>query len=219
MSTSNSNHTDRSPLQLGPRFTRAIDYARLVHVENRKETLVPYMAHLLGVAALVMGENGYVRFPVTEDMVIAALLHDVVEDHGGMSRLQDIEMNFGHEVARIVEGCTDSFCDNSQDKAPWHERKSSYIERLRKEPEDTLIVSAADKLYNARAILEDYRVIGDQIWNRFKRGREDQLWYFRALIDAYESRRSNRLVEELRRVLAELERVSAGAVGATGPLK
>jgi len=86
------------------RFIQAVDYARQIHTGWRKGTHVPYMAHLLGVASLVMGESGHVPFAVTEDMVIAALLHDAVEDEGGLPRLQDIEAKFGKDVAKIVEG-------------------------------------------------------------------------------------------------------------------
>jgi (p)ppGpp synthase/HD superfamily hydrolase len=197
-------------LSLTARFTRAVDYARQVHISYRKGTRVPYMAHLLGVASLVMRESGHIDFPVTEDMVIAALLHDAVEDEGGLPRLRDIEANFGREVAKIVEGCTDSFEEDSSKKLEWEVRKKSYIDRLRKEPEGTLLVSAADKLYNARAILEDYRKIGAAIWSRFKRGRKEQLWYFGELSKVYEERGSNRLTEELKRVIGELKRLSAG---------
>jgi (p)ppGpp synthase/HD superfamily hydrolase len=199
----------KSPLHLTSRFTSAIDYARQVHVNYRKETSVPYIAHLLGVASLVMGESGHVRFAVTEDMVIGALLHDAVEDEGGLPRLYDIEANFGKQVAKIVEGCTDSFEEDSNKKQEWELRKSAYIERLRKEPKGTLLVSAADKLYNARAILEDHRRVGAEVWKRFKRGREKQLWYFKELIKVYEDRGSNRLVKELDRVVAELTELSA----------
>src|SRR5579864_3915094 len=87
-------------LYVTSRFTRAVDYARNAHVGTRKKTEVPYMAHLLGVASLVMGEAGHVQFPVTEDMAIAALLHDAVEDAGGLPRLRDIKANFGKEVAK-----------------------------------------------------------------------------------------------------------------------
>jgi (p)ppGpp synthase/HD superfamily hydrolase len=198
-------------LHLTARFTRAIDYARQVHVNYRKGTTVPYMAHLLGVASLVMGESGHVRFPVTEDMVIGALLHDAVEDEGGMPRLRDIEANFGKEVAKIVEGCTDSFEEDSNKKLEWEVRKKSYIDRLRKEPEGTLLVSAADKLYNAHAILEDYREIGPRLWSRFKRGRKEQLLYFDKLIKIYEQRCPNwRIVSELKRVIGELDQLSSG---------
>ena len=107
---------------------------------------MPYMAHLLGVASLVMGESGHVPFPVTEDMVIAALLHDAVEDEGGLPRLRDIEQNFGQGVARMVEGCSDSFEVDSNKKQDWETRKRFYIERLPNESQGTLLVSAADKL-------------------------------------------------------------------------
>jgi (p)ppGpp synthase/HD superfamily hydrolase len=196
-------------LHLTGRFTDAIDYARHLHIERRKGTDIPYMAHLLGVAALVMAEAGHAAIPVTEDMVIAALLHDTVEDHGGYTRLEDLEQNFGPNVARMVKGLTDSFSEDSGDKEPWRKRKEAYIRRLRKEPADVQLISAADKLYNARAILEDYREIGSEIWKRFKRGREDQLWYFNSLLKVFREAGGGRTVEELGRVVIELARVSA----------
>src|ERR1700738_1095399 len=115
-----------APLTLTPRFTQAVEYARQIHTAVRKGTEVPYMAHLLGVASLVLGEVARVPFAVTEDTVIAALLHDAVEDAGGMPRLRDIEANFGPAVARIVEGCSDSFEVDSDKKQQWEQRKASY---------------------------------------------------------------------------------------------
>ena len=197
-------------LTLTPRFSVAVEYARQVHTGCRKGTPVPYLAHLLGVSSIVMGENGYVPFTVTEDMVIAALLHDAVEDEGGLPRLQDIEERFGRNVAEIVKGCTDSFEVDSNQKQEWEPRKTSYIGRLRAEPDSTLLVSEADKLYNARAILEDYREVGAKIWQRFKRGRTQQLWYFDELIKVYEKRCGDwRITKELKRAVAELSRISA----------
>lgn len=198
-------------LHLTSRFTRAVDYARVVHVETRKKTEVPYLTHLLGVASLVMGEAGHLPFGVTEDMVIGALLHDAVEDAGGRRRLQDIEANFGREVARIVEGCSDSFEEDSSKKADWQTRKAEYIQRLPNEAPETLLVSLADKLYNARAILEDYREVGPEVWKRFKRGRDQQLWYCEELINAFEAKCPGwRILKELKRTVAELAQVSAG---------
>ena len=198
---------------LTDRFTPAVDYAREIHVGTRKGTGVPYMAHLLGVASLVLGESDHVPFPGTEYIAIAALLHDAVEDEGGIPRLRDIEKKFGPDVAKMVEGCTDSFEADASKKKPWEERKSSYIERLRNEPPSTLLVSVADKLYNARAILEDYREIGLKVWERFKRGREQQLWYFRELIRTYDERcRDWRIVDELKRTVEDLTRISSHEV-------
>jgi (p)ppGpp synthase/HD superfamily hydrolase len=196
-------------LHLTIRFTRAVDYARHLHIERRKGTEIPYMAHLLGVASLVMGEAGHAGIPVTEDMVIAALFHDAVEDKGGLPRLKDIEHNFGSNVARMVEGLSDSLNEDPGNKQPWQERKQAYVERLRKEPTDVRLISIADKLYNARAILEDYREIGRQVWERFKRGRNDQIWYFDELLSVYKSSGPSRIVDELERVVNELRQISA----------
>ena len=192
-------------LLLSSRFTQAIDYARHLHIETRKATNIPYMAHLIGVASLVMGENGHAPIPVTEDMVIAAILHDAVEDHGGMPRLRDIEHNFGAEVARMVKGLTDSFAEDSNEKAPWEERKRAYVGRLQQEQLDVQLISAADKLYNARTILSDYRDIGDRVFDRFKRRADKQLGYFRELLRVFRERSSNRLVDEFERVVEQLE--------------
>jgi len=200
-------------LLLSDRFTRAVDYARVLHIERRKGTEIPYMAHLLGVASLVMGEAGHVAFPVTEEMVIAALLHDAAEDHGGEARLKDIEYNFGAKVARMVEGLSDSLAEGAEDKQPWLERKTTYLARLCDEGAEVQLISAADKLHNARAILDDYRVIGTEIWKRFKRGRGEQLWYFEELVKKFKATGTNRIVEELERVVEALKKISAEETG------
>jgi (p)ppGpp synthase/HD superfamily hydrolase len=190
-------------------FTTAVDYARHLHIETRKGSNIPSMAHLLGVASLVMGENGHAPIPVTEDMVIAAILHDAVEDHGGTPRLLDIEHNFGRKVARMVKGLSDCFDKDTDKKHSWKKRKTEYIERLAKEPLDVQLISAADKLYNARTILRDYRDIGAKVWERFNRGRDEQIWYFRELLGVFKAQPTNRIVEELEQVVGELERVTA----------
>jgi (p)ppGpp synthase/HD superfamily hydrolase len=196
-------------LHLTQHFSDAVDYVRKIHVGCRKQTKVPYLAHLLGVASLVMGENGYLDFPVTEDIVIAALLHDAVEDEGGWTRLRDIETNFGANVARMVAGCSDSFVDREQEKPSWESRKKEYLERLQNEPADTLLISAADKLYNARTILDDYRTVGPEVWKRFKRSRDQQLWYLRECLKTFRQRGPKRITDELDRVAADLERVTS----------
>lgn len=195
-------------LHLTDRFSRAIDYARHLHIERRKATRIPYMAHLLGVASLVMGEAGQVPFPVTEDMVIAALLHDAAEDHGGQTRIDDIRCNFGPEVARMVEGLSDTFVEDPSQKGDWDHRKTSYLGRLPQETLQTQLISAADKLYNARTILDEYRAIGPKVWDRFHRSRDEQLWYFNELLKVFKSAGRNRIVEELDRVVAELASIS-----------
>jgi len=199
-----------APLHFTERLTQAVDYARHLHIERRKGTGIPYMAHLFGVASIVMGEAGLTDFPVTEDMVIAALLHDAVEDHGGAIRLEDIRQNFGASVARMVEGLSDTLAESPDARESWEQRKQGYIDRVRHEPADVRLISAADKLYNARTILEDYRLIGSRIWSRFKRPRNLQLWYFETILAAFKDAGTNRIVDELERVVAELRQVSAG---------
>jgi len=196
-------------LHLTARFTSAVDYARTLHIERRKGTDIPYMAHLLGVVALVMAEAGHASVPVTEDMVIADLLHDAVEDHGGRPRLEDIQQNFGANVARLVEGLTDSFSSDSNHKGPWEERKKTYIERLKTEPPDVQLICAADKLYNAKSMLDDYRAIGPELWKRFHRARTAQLWYFNALLEVFKASGWSRTAQDLERVVAELTSISA----------
>jgi len=200
---------EKEQLHLTHRFTRAVDYARTLHIERRKGSEIPYMAHLLGVAALVMGEAGHVPFPVTEDMVIAAVLHDTVEDHGGALRLQDLVHNFGPKVAKMVEGLSDTLSEDPNNKEAWQERKQRYLDRLRTEPKEVQLISAADKLHNARAIVEDYRVVGPEVWKRFKRGRDQQLGYFDALLTIFKNSGTNRIVDELERVIDELKEISA----------
>jgi (p)ppGpp synthase/HD superfamily hydrolase len=190
-------------LVLTERFTEAVEYARQLHTEYRKGTDIPYMAHLLGVAALVMGEAG-APVPVTEDMIIAALLHDAVEDHGGMPRLREIEGRFGAEVARMVAALSDTFAEDHEKNEGWEERKNNYLARLREEPDDVLLISAADKLYNAKTILDDYKDIGPAVFDRFKRGAPQQLWYFDELLKVFRAHPPNRIVNELGRVVEEL---------------
>jgi (p)ppGpp synthase/HD superfamily hydrolase len=206
-------------LYLTERFTRAVDYARHIHIERRKGTCIPSMAHLLGVASLVMGQVGRVDFPVTEDMIIAALLHDAVEDHGGTARLEDIKCNFGLNVARMVEGLSDSFAEDAAGKEDWSKRKKSYLDRLRDEESDVRLISAADKLYNARTMVDEHRTIGAELWKRFKRGRDEQLWYFNSLLSLFKSSGTNLIIDELERVVAELTLISANDEAQTMPLR
>ncbi len=147
------------PTHLGLRLQRAFRYAAEKHAgQTRKQTAVPYLSHLMAVASLVLEAGG------DEDMAIAALLHDVVEDCGGMPRLREVRKQFGPRVAKIVEGCTDSF---GEPKLEWMERKKGYLREVKDADAETRLVSAADKLHNVRTILADYRRDGESIWKRF----------------------------------------------------
>jgi (p)ppGpp synthase/HD superfamily hydrolase len=186
---------------LGERFEGALEFAAATHrTQVRKGSGIPYVGHLLGVCSLVIEDGG------SEDEAIAALLHDAAEDRGGERMLAEIRTRFGDNVADIVAACSDTF---EMPKPPWQERKQTYIEHLDSQPEAVLRVSLADKLFNARAILRDYLVVGDQIWDRFKAGRDGQLWYYRELADRFSRLLPGRMAVELTEVVQELDRVTA----------
>ena len=181
-------------------FTKA---ARQFAGETRKETDIPYLSHLMSVAALVMEAGG------DEVQVAAAFLHDSAEDKGGEAELGRIEAEFGAEVAAIVRDLSDSLVDTTagQTKEAWGLRKQRYIEHLREAPERSLVVSAADKLHNARCILSDLRQHVD-VWNRFNENDpERQLGYYRSLAAVFHERLHSPLSDELNRTVAELERL------------
>lgn len=174
-----------SGTHLGPAFEDALHYALIAHGDQtRKSTKIPYIAHLLAVSALVLEAGG------SEVQAIAALLHDAAEDCGGQPRLDDIRHRFGPKVAAIVKACSDSLVENPAEKAPWKKRKTRYLAHLRKANDDVLLVSAADKLHNVRAILEDLRIHGASVWERFNAGRGDQLWYYDELAKVFCDRES-----------------------------
>jgi (p)ppGpp synthase/HD superfamily hydrolase len=176
------------------RFEEAFRFAARKHAgQLRKGTAAPYISHLMGVAGLVLEAGG------DEDLAIAALLHDVVEDCGGVPMLKEVRRSFGKRVAHVVEGCTQEM------DLPWRERRENYIKHLRTADADVHLVSAADKLHNSRHILTDYHEIGEAIWDRFNGKREGTLWYYQALLKEFRRRKPNRIVNELGRVVDELK--------------
>ncbi len=189
-------------ITLTERFHSALTYASRLHeIQHRKGKNVPYVAHLLGVAALVLEAGG------DEDQAIAALLHDAVEDQPERTSLEQISTKFGERVANIVAGCTDSL---THGKDEWCARKKKYLAHLPGASNDVLLVSAADKLHNARSLLADWREEGDRVFERFRAGKQGTLWYYRALTDTYCTLSGGtpgfrRMVEELARVVGKIE--------------
>ncbi len=183
------------------RFEQALVFAAQLHREQRRKgSGVPYISHLLGVTALVIEHGG------DEDEAIAALLHDAIEDQGGPKTREEIRRRFGDRVTGIVDDCTDS---ETIPKPPWKERKRAYIAHLGEAPASVRLVSAADKLHNARSILNDYRSLGEEIWQRFAGRKAGTLWYYRSVLDVLSQAGKTPLVEELDRVVSQLERLAA----------
>ena len=158
---------------LGERFDRALGLASELHRQQlRKESGVPYVSHLLAVCSLAL-EHG-----ADEDQAIAALLHDAVEDQGGLPTAARIRALFGDRVAELVLALTDAVV---VPKPPWRQRKELYLVHLAAAPLDVLLVSCCDKIHNARSILADHRQSGASLWSRFTGGRDGTLWYYREL--------------------------------------
>ncbi len=194
-------HSAVSTQQLSRRFEEALVFATRLHAHQlRKGTQIPYVAHLLAAASIVLENGG------TEDEAIAALLHDAVEDQGGSKTREEIRRRFGDNVAAIVDGCSDS---DQFIKPLWRKRKEDYIAHLPQASTSVRLVSQADKLHNARSILSDYRLSGESTWNRFKGGKEGTLWYYRSLVETFRRIETTPLVEELDRVVTEIERLAS----------
>jgi len=186
---------------LTDRFTQALCYATELHREQiRKGSGIPYVGHLLGVASLALD------YGADEDEAIAALLHDAIEDQGGAATREEIRRRFGDRVTAIVDGCTDA---EVIPKPPWRERKEAHLEHLKVASPSVRLVSAADKLHNALAILRDYRTKGEPLWERFRGGKDGTLWYYRALVQTFDVIGPPALAAELRRTVAEIETLAA----------
>jgi (p)ppGpp synthase/HD superfamily hydrolase len=185
---------------LTERFNQALLYAAQVHKNQvRKGSGVPYIAHLLGVTALVLEDGG------DEDQAISALLHDAVEDQGGLETLAEIRRRFGERVARIVDGCTDAY---ELPKPPWRARKEGYLRRLYTEAPDVYRVSLADKLHNARSLLMNLSTGDPDVWDKFNGGKDGTLWYYRALVETFRKLTSGFMLDEFERTVTEIENFS-----------
>ncbi len=189
---------------LTTRFEDALVFATRLHAKQvRKGSKVPYVAHLLGVTALVLEAGG------DEDQAIAALLHDAVEDQGGRPTLEAIRSRYGERVAALVDGCTDAY---QIPKPPWKKRKLEYLEHLQHVGVEIRLVSLADKVHNGRAILADLRRYGSKAWDKFNGGKEGSLWYYRSLLEVFRGTGQDVLTDDLQRIVNEMARLSGSVV-------
>ena len=189
----------------------AFDFAAREHQHQiRKTTDIPYISHLMSVAALVFENGG------NEDQAIAGLLHDVIEDAEPSSRISEIRSNidklFGSKVLEIVEACTDGEPDSTGLKPPWKPRKEAYIKSLESKSDDMLLVSCCDKLHNARAILSDLKTVGNSVFDRFTASKEETIWYYTSLSSLFASKLKNKngviAARELMDTITEIKRLS-----------
>jgi len=182
---------------LGPRFEQALLFACNLHRRQaRKASGVPYVAHLLGVASLVLEEGG------SEEMAIAALLHDAAEDQGGEPVLDEIAEIFGVEVARWVRQASDSL---TVPKPSWEERKRRHLEEIPAAEREARLIMLADKVYNARSIVDGHARVGASVWERFSRPRESTVWYYESLLSVFERSLSPVLYDALEEAVLRMK--------------
>jgi (p)ppGpp synthase/HD superfamily hydrolase len=188
-------------LEYSPRIVEAFAFTYELHrAQIRKGSHVPYITHLMGVAAIVGRHGG------DEEQFIAALLHDAVEDQGGIETLELIRQKFGDKVAEYVSGCTDS---DTTPKPPWEERKEKFIQSTRTASPRQKLIVAADKLHNAKSIISDLGERGNAVWKMFKGGRENTLWYYGEMVLALSHNWSHALLRELADAVDLLHRRAA----------
>ncbi|NJK28761.1 MAG: HD domain-containing protein [Acaryochloris sp. RU_4_1] len=182
---------------LSDRFAQALTYAHQLHqTQARKGSEIPYISHLLAVAALVLEDGG------DEDQAIAALLHDAVEDQGGVTTLEAIRRYFGDHVAELVWACSDAA---TFPKPPWRERKQAYLKHLKQASPEVLRIAIADKLHNSRSLLFDLQRVGSQVWSRFNAPPADILWFHKRFLEISQDQQPGPLVTELSQVLDQIE--------------
>jgi (p)ppGpp synthase/HD superfamily hydrolase len=177
----------------------ALAAAAQIHATQlRKGTNIPYLSHLLGTCSIAL------EYGADTDEAIAALLHDAIEDGLPTDAARATVWSFGPEVGRIVEACTDA---ETHPKPPWRERKEEYLAHLAGQDGRVLLVSASDKLHNARSIVRDLRGVGDEVWGRFGASKQETLWYYRSLVTAYRANPAHprALIDELDRTVTEME--------------
>jgi (p)ppGpp synthase/HD superfamily hydrolase len=190
-------------VRLGPRFVEAVAWVTELHADQGRkgQADVPYASHLLAVASLVLEDGG------DEDAAIVALCHDAVEDQGGAPTLAEVRRRFGDDVAEAVDLLSDSHGSHLDAKAPWAERKARLLAQLSRPatPPAALRVAAADKLHNARSVLTALQQEGPVVWERFRAGPGEVVWFYQSVADLLAERLPDSAnVAELRRVVAEL---------------
>lgn len=200
------------------RLPMALAYAATMHADQRRKDDVgtPYIVHPMGVASLVWHYGLRVEGfrDEMEELVLAALLHDVAEDAGGQARLDEIRAMFGLRVAELVAAATDSLATDASKKQPWRERKESHIARVRdlsgvgpdgvmRDPGACLVI-ACDKLHNLTGTAAAVEAAGDSYLDRFQGGRQGTRWYYQTMYEALRPGLPDALIQEFAGQLARL---------------
>ena len=184
------------------KYKKALDFAYKIHFDqNRKKTNIPYFTHLVSVSNHVIESDG------TTDEAIGGLLHDAVEDQGGLKTLKKIRKLFGNKVAQIVNECSDTLV---VPKPPWLTRKKKYLSDIKKKSQSAMFVSLCDKLHNGTSIVNDYKRKGKEVWTRFTAKPKQVAWYYEGLYKEFSKHLKGHKVlkDNYLGVVKEIKRIS-----------
>lgn len=182
---------------LSPKFEKALSFATQLHAtQYRKGSKAPFITHLLSVCAIILEDGG------TEDEAIAGLLHDAVEDQGGLKTLEAIKNTFGERIAQIVLECSET---HLSPKPPWKERKVQSLAKMKQISDSAIRVVLADKVHNSQSLIREHQKYGTIIWNNFKAGREGTVWYFNQVCAVLNERTNSELIHELKLAVNRIE--------------
>ena len=185
------------------KYKKALDFAYKLHFDqNRKKTKIPYFTHLVSVSNHVIEGGG------TTDEAIGGLLHDAVEDQGGLKTLKKIRKLFGNKVAQIVNECSDTIV---VPKPPWLTRKKKYLSDIKKKSQSSMFVSLCDKLHNGTSIVNDYKRKGKKVWTRFTAKPKQVAWYYEGLYKEFSKHLKGHKVlkDNYLGVVKEIKKISA----------
>lgn len=182
------------------RYDAALKMAARAHRDQlRKGTDIPYIAHPVHVSLLL------IRYGFDEDLAIAGLLHDVVEDCD--VSIEQVTSEFGEEVARLVAAVSEQKTVDGAE-LPWEERKNAKLADLRTGGKAVAALKAADALHNVHALTDDLRAVGALVWSRFKRGPEPTLWYYQQILSGARAWLGEHpIITELANAIGEMERL------------
>lgn len=189
------------------RYDAALTLAVRAHqAQTRKGSDVPYVTHPIHVSTILL------RYGFSEDVVVAGLLHDVVEDQD--VPVMCIEADFGPAVAGTVATLSERKRDGDTAR-PWRERKLEALQQLQEAGADAAAVKAADVLHNTRSLAAQLREVGAQTWDYYSRGPEESLWYYREVLTHVRRRLGDHpLVDEVVKAVEDLKQTIAATAHA-----
>jgi len=187
-------------MKLTPKISETINYVSKLHSKQfrKGDPTLPYVSHLFAVAWILS------EYTDDEEVIIAGLLHDSLEDVEGYTYKQ-LESDFGKKVADMVLNVSEDKAANEADKkTSWDIRKQKYLEHLQSADKDSLLVCGADKIHNTAAYINDYKKDGADTWNRFNASPQKKISFYSKIAEILKTRLDNDMGDRLEKELETL---------------